>query len=283
MAKLVSALGGSVTSAEVRAALREAGVTVVDAFPALPTSPHPQRQILLPYLDDLGLQLSAEIVFGADVRRGFRVLSGFRLSDGRRLDAPALNRAQLDADRQAYFGTATDRVQKALTSMRTAVGMAGGLDALVLSEVVERLRQLIRSGLAGQRCLAARAIELGLASDEAGLLAETVRAEDTTATLRRQVNELLRAGQLRAAQQRAAGLPAGDPRRSRVNEVDAKVNGLSRAAATAEAEGEIELAAERLAEAIGLARDDDVLASRRPPCRPPRQARRTLSWTGTRC
>ncbi len=127
------------------------------------------------------------------------------------------------------------------------------------------------SGLAwpGQRCLAARAIELGLASDEAGLLAETVRAEDTTATLRQQVDELLRAGQLRAAQQRAAGLPAGDPRRSRVNEVDAKVDGLSRAAATAEAEGEIELAAERLAEAIGLARDDDVLASRLAALPPP--------------
>jgi PAS domain-containing protein len=280
VAKLVSVLGGSVTNADVEAALQGAGVRVVDAFPALPATPHPQQRALLPYLDDLGLQLSAEIIFGEDVRRGFRVLDGFRLSDGRRLNQAALVGAKLAADRQAFADLAKDRVQKALTSMSRAAGTPGGLDALLLSEVVERLRQLIRLGLSGPHCLATRAIELGLVRDEANLLAAALRAEDTTEAVRAQVEEMLSAGQLRAAQRLAAGLATGDPLRARVAEVDATVAGLSRAAAAAAAQGEIEQAAERLAEALGLARDDDVLADRLAALPPPAPAAARVQLAG---
>jgi len=280
VAKLVSVLGGSVANADVETALQDAGVRVVGAFPALPGTPHPQQRALLPYLDDLGLQLSAEIIFGDDVRRGFRVLDGFRLSDGRRLNQVALVGAKLEADRQAFADRAKDRVQKALASMSTAAGAPDGLDALLLSEVVERLRQLIRLGLSGPHCLVVRAIELGLVRDEANLLAAALRAEDTTEAVRAQVEEMLSAGQLRAAQRLAAGLAAGDPLRARVAEVDATVAGLSRAAAAAAAQGETEQAAERLAEALGLARDDDVLADRLAALPPPAPAAARAQLTG---
>ena len=269
VAKLVSVLGWSVTDAAVAAALRDAGVHVVQAFPVLPGTPDAQLRVLLPYLDDLGLQLSAEIIFADDVRRGFRVLDGFRLSDGRRLGEAELASAKLEADRRPFTDRAKERIQKALTSMGAAARSAGGLDALMLSEVVERLRQFIRLGLTGPRCLAARAMELGLVSDEANLLAAALSAEDTTGAVRQQIDQMLSTGQLRAAQRLAAGLPAGDPRRARVGEVDAKVNELTRAAAAAEGEGETEQAAERLAEAIGLAGDDDALADRLAALPPP--------------
>ena len=169
VAKLVSLLGRSVTDADVVTALQDAGVSVVEAFPALPATPDAQLRVLLSYLDDLGLQLSAEIIFADDVRRGFRVLDGFRLSDGRRLDEAALARAKLEADRLAFADRARERIQKALTSVGTAARTPGGLDALMLAEVVERLRQFIRLGVSGPRFLAARAMELGLVSDEANL------------------------------------------------------------------------------------------------------------------
>ncbi len=191
VAKLVSLLGQSVTDADVVTALQDAGVHVVQAFPVLPATPDAQLGVLLPYLDDLGLQLSAEIIFADDVQRGFRVLDGFRLSDGRRLDEAALARAKLEADRLAFADRAKERIQRALASMGTAARTPGGLDALMLAEVVQRLRQFIRLGVSGPRCLAARAMELGLVSDEANLLAAALRAEDTTEAVRQQVNQML--------------------------------------------------------------------------------------------
>jgi hypothetical protein len=272
VAKLVSLLGQSVADADVVTALQDAGVRVVPAFPMVPATPDGQLRVLLPYLDDLGLQLSAEIIFADDVRRGFRVLSGFRLSDGRRLDEAALARAKLEADRLAFADRAKERIQKALTIMSTAARTPAGLDALALSEVAERLRQFIRLGVSGPRCLAVRAMELGLASEEADLMAAALYAEDTTEAVRHQVDQMLSTGQLRAAQRLAAGLPAGDPLRARVEKVVAKVDALSRTATTAAAEGEIEQAAERLAEAVGLACDDDGLADRLTALPPPAPA-----------
>ncbi len=280
VAKLASLLGRSVTDADVVTALQDSGVHVVQAFPVLPATPDAQLRVLLPYLDDLGLQLSAEIIFADDVRRGFRVLGGFRLSDGRRLDEAALARAKLEADRLAFADRAKERIQRALASMGTAARTPGGLDALGLSEVAERLRQFIRLGVSGPRCLAARAMELGLVSDEANLLAAALRAEDTTETVRQQVDQMLSTGQLRTAQRLAAGLPAGDPLRARVDKVGAQVDGLSRAAAAAAAEGEIEQAAERLAEAIGLAGDDDGLADRLAALPPPAPAAASAQLDG---
>jgi hypothetical protein len=269
VARLLGIFGGAVTRPEVEAALRDAGVEVVDTFPALPAVPHPQASALSQYVQQLGRQLSAEIVFGDDVRRGFRIVHGFQLSDGRSLDDATMDRARLEADTRAYTDPATSPTQKALTIMRTAAGQAGGLDALVLSEVVERLRLFVRRGLTAQRSVAAHAADLGLASDEAGLLAAAVLAEDTSDAVRRQIEEKFGARLLREAQRLAAGLPAGDPLRARVADADATVARLVQAADADQTAGRIEEAAERIAEAIALARDDDVLASRLSALPPP--------------
>jgi hypothetical protein len=266
---LLDVFGGSVTRSEVVAALREAGMEVVDAFPALPASPHPQQPALAQYLQQLGRQLSPEIVFGDGVRQGFRVLRGFQLSDGRRLDAAAVDQARQQAGARPHTDAAAALTQKALTIMRTAAGAPGGLDALVLSEVVERLRQFIRHGLKAQRPVAAHAMDLGLAGDEAGLLAAALLAEDTSEAVRQRIDEKLNAGLLREAQRLAAGLPPRDLLRERVADVDATVAGLARAADADLAGGRTESAAGRLAEAITLASDDDALAGRLAALAPP--------------
>jgi hypothetical protein len=268
--KLIGALDGPVTRAEAIAALREAGVEVVDAFPALPAARHARETGLASYLVQVGRRLSAEIVFGDDVRRGFRVLGGFQLADGRRLDEAAVKKAQREADARPFADPATAPVQKALTILRKAAGTAGELDALVLSEIVDQLRQFMRKNrLYVQRSIAAHAMELGLADDEAGLLAAALLAEDSLDAVRQQVEEELDAGRLRAAQRLAAGLPEGDPLRARVTAVIARVAELSRRADGEMARGQSESAAELLAEALRLASDDDALASRLEAVPPP--------------
>ncbi len=267
VAKLIEALGGSVTRAEVEAALRQANVVVVDAYPALPAA-DPQLKSLMEHVDQLGRQLSAELVFGDDVHRGFRVLHGFQLTDGRRLDAAAVERAVQDADALPYSDRA-NWAQKALRIMRTAAGQAGLLDELLLSEVVERLRRFTRHGLSGQRSIATHAISLGLHPAEAGLLAAAMQAEDPTAVVHQQAGEQLNAGRLREAQRLAARLPASDPLRARINEVHATVTQLSQAAAAARDRGETETAAEHLAQALSLASDDETLASQLAALPPP--------------
>ena len=267
VAGLVDALGSLVTHAEVAAALRQAGVVVVDAYPELP-SPHTQLNSLIEHIDQLGRQLSAELVFGDDVHRGFRVLNGFQLADGRRLDAAAVARAVRKADALPYSDRA-DWAQKALRIMRTAAGQAGGLDTLLLAEVVERLRRFTRHGLSGQRSVATHATGLGLAADEAGLLAAALPAEDQTTAVQQEAQEKLNGGQLRAAQRLAARLPPSDPLRARINAVHAMVLQLSQTADAAHARGETETAAEQLARAVSLAADDEALASRLAVVPPP--------------
>lgn len=267
VARLIEALGGSVTRAEAETALRQAGVVVVDGYPALPAA-DAQLKSLMEHVDQLGRQLSAELVFGDDVHRGFRVLHGFQLTDGRRLDAAAIARAVQDADVLPYSDRA-DWAQKALRIMRTAAGQAGRLDELLLSEVVEKLRRFTRHGLSGQRSIAAYATGLGLHPAEAGLLAAALQAEDPAAVVHQRAEEQLNAGRLREAQRLAARLPASDPLRARINEVHATVTQLSQAAAADRDRGETETAAEQLAQALSLAADDETLASQLAALPPP--------------
>jgi hypothetical protein len=267
VAKLIEFLGGSVTGAEVAAALRQANVVVVDTYPELPAA-DPQLKSLMAHVDQLGRQLSAELVFGDDVHHGFRVLHGFQLTDGRRLDAAAVAGAVRDADALPYSDRA-DWAQKALRIMRAAAARPGGLDTLLLAEVVERLRRFTQHGLSGQRSIATYATGLGLAADEAGLLAATLQAEDRTAAVRDLAEQHLNAGRLREAQRLAAGLPARDPLRARIEAVDATVTQLSRAAAADRDRGETEKAAGQLAQALRLAADDETLASQLAALPPP--------------
>jgi hypothetical protein len=273
VARIRLALGGAVTEAEIEEALSRSGVRIVREFPALPTAPHPKQANLGQYLRQLGQTLSAVIVFEDSVSRGFQVLGGFRLADGRRLDERAIAAARSRVNALPFSDPAKTPSENVLAILRTAERTPGELDALLLSEVVERLRPLANSGFV-QRAVATQARELGLERDEAGLIAAALLATDTSETLRQQVEDELAGSRLRAAQWIANGLAANDPLRQRIAAIDANVTALSRRADQESAQGRCEEAARLLAEAIGIAGDDPDLSGRLAalPPPPPREA-----------
>ncbi len=271
--RLRGALGGAVSDADVAEALGQAGVRIVDEFPKLPQAPHPKQADLARYVAQLGVRLSAAVVFGDAVGRGFRILGGFRLADGQVLGETAIAEAANRAAALPYSDPAKTPSDNILAILRAAARKPGDLDALLLSEIVERLRPLACSGFI-QRAIAAQAQELGLVKEEAGLIAAAMLTPDTLDPVRQQVEEELAAGRLRSAQRLAAGLPADDPLRERAAAVDAEVSALTRRADAEQARGRNEQAAALLAEAIGITRDDaelpERLAAIPPP--PPREA-----------
>ena len=283
--RLRSALGGSVTDAEVAAALTKAGVRVVEEFPVLPATPHPKYAALAQYVEALGRQLSAEAVFGDGVRAGFRVLGGFQLADGRRLDETVLAAQNSRVDALPHSDPAKTPAKNVLTVLSGAA-RAGELDALLLSEVVEWLRKFADQGFV-QRAIATQACELGLAEDEAGLVAAALLSRDSVETVRQLATADLAAGRLRNAQRLVTGLPADDPLRKRVAGLEAEVAALTQRADHELSQGHTEQAAKLLAEAAGIASDDTRLAERLaglPPPPPPRaaarvdQGRLVVSW-----
>jgi hypothetical protein len=271
--RLRIALGGAVSEGEVTEALRKAGVRIVDEFPNLPAGPHPKQADLARHLQQIGAALSAAVIFGPAAVRGFRVLGGFRLADGRTLDEAAIATARHRVDLLPHTDPTKAPSENVLAILRTAARRPGELDALLLSEVVERLRPLARSGFV-QRAIAAQAHEFGLEKDEAGVIAAAILTRDTLDALRQQVEDELAGGRLRSAQRLAAGLPVEDPQRERVATVDAEVAAIARRAREELARGRREQAASFLAEAIELARDDTELAGQLAalPPPPPRDA-----------
>ena len=278
VSRLRNAAGGAVTDTEVAAALRAAGVRVVSEFPPLPPAPHPKQADLARHLKPLGRSLSAEVVFGEAVAGGFRILDGFRLADGRTVDEESIAAARCRVGALPYTDPAKAPSENVLAILRTAARQPGELDALLLSEVTEPLRQLARTGFL-QRGIASQAAELGLDQDEAGLIAAAVLAPDTLESLRQQIASELAGGRLRSAQRLGAGLAATDPLHERLAALDAEIAELSRRADAERAQDHREQAACLLAKAVNLARDDDglsgQLAALPPP--PPRQATARLN------
>jgi hypothetical protein len=227
--RLRSALGGAVSEADVTEALGQAGVLIVDEFPKLPQAPHPKQAELARYVAQLGVRLSAAVVFGDAVGGGSRILGGFRLADGRGLGETAIVEAGNRVAALPYSDPAKAPSENVLAILRAAARKPGDLDALLLSEMVEQIRPLARSGFI-QRAIAAQALELGLAEEEAGLIAATMLASDTLDAVRLQVAEELAAGRLRSAQRLATGLPADDPLRERAAAIDADVSAIIRRA-----------------------------------------------------
>lgn len=277
--RLRGALGGAVSDADVTEALGQAGVRIVGEFPRLPQAPHAKQGDLARYVAQLGVRLSAAVVFGDAVTRGFRVLGGFRLADGRALGETAIIEAANRVAALPYSDPAKTPSDNILAILRAAARRPGDLDALLLSEIVERLRPLVRSGFV-QRAIATQAQELGLVKEEAGLIAAAMLTPDTLDTVRQQVEEELAAGRLRSALRLAAGLPADDPRHERAAAVDAEVSAITRRADAEQARGRHEQAAALLAEAIGLARDDPELPERLAAIPPPAPREATARMDG---
>jgi hypothetical protein len=269
IARLREAL--AVTETEVAAALSQAGVRVVSAFPRLRAQQHPKQAALAQNARQLGLRLSTEVLFGDAVRGGFRVLDGFRLASGRGLDEAALRAAR---DRTAvlpHADPARAPTEAILAILGVAARRPSDLDELLLSEVVERLRPLASRGFP-QLAIAQEARDLGLNEDEAGLVAGALLAGETPRrqeALRRQAAEALDAGRLRAAQRLAQQLPAADSLGERIAARDVRVAALTREADEELALGRRELAAARLADALEMASDDTGLAGRLIALPPP--------------
>jgi hypothetical protein len=267
VARLRIALGASVTDAEVTAALTRAGVRVVTEFPWLPAAPHARQPALAEHVQVLGWQLSCEAVFAGAVRQGFRILGGFRLADGRQLDEAAIAAERQKAAALPHSNPAKAHVEGVLALLGSAA-RAGDLDALLLSEIVEWLRQFADRGFI-QRAIATQARDLGLEEGEAGLIAAALLSRDTVETVRQQVEAELAGGRLRAAQRLAAGLPPADPLRERVTQRDADVTALIQRADQELAQKHTEQAALALAEALGMAGDDTYLSGRLAALPPP--------------
>jgi hypothetical protein len=166
--------GPDVTAAEARRALERRGVRVTD-LPGLPAQPpgaiarHPEFADLLPRL---GRKLSVELVFGSALRRGFRVLRGLRLEDGRHLDREVIDEAR----QQAPTGAMHDDWSRVLSILADAAQEPGALDDIAFWEVVEVLRPLARLGYS-QRALTEQAARLSLERGEAEVLAAAVAEE----------------------------------------------------------------------------------------------------------
>ena len=268
VAKLRDALGGAVSDDDVRQALGRAGVTIVDTYPALPVKPHPKQADLAGQLAQLGLRLSAEVVFGT-VGPGFRVLGGFRLADGRTLTETEIAAARGRVTVLPFSDPAKAPRENVLAILSTAARTPGALDDLLLSEVVEWLRNLARLDFMQKAIAIQGRRELGLDANEAGLLAATVLLTGTREALSRQVADELAAGRLRSAERLAVGLPADDPLLERIAAVHAEVASIVQRADGEESRGNQEQAAALLADAIRLAGDDDGLSRRLAAIPPP--------------
>lgn len=265
--RLRAALGMSVTDEEAAQALARAGVRVVEEFPPLPAAPHPKQAALAEHVQVLGWQLSAEAVLGSAVRQGFQILGGFRLTDGRRLEEPAIAAERQRAAALPHSDPAKAHLENVVALLGGAA-RSGDLDALLLSEVVEWLRQFADRGFI-QRAIATQARELGLVEDEAGLIAAAILSRDTVDIVRQQVAAELAAGRLRTAQRHAARLPAEDALRERVTELDAEVTALIQRADQELLQGRTEQAAALLARALSIASDDTQLPGRLSALPPP--------------
>jgi hypothetical protein len=268
VARLRGALGGSVTEAEVTAALRKAGVRVVEEFPDLPARPHPKVADLTQNVELLGLRLSTQVVFGDAIFAGFHVLGGFRLADGRLLGEAAIAGVRRQVDALPHSDPAKTPKENILAILTGAARNPAELSALLLSEVTERLRHLADSGFM-QRAVAVQARALGLDEDEAGLVAAAMLTGNTVTVVRQQVEEELAAGRLRSAQRLLSSLPAHDELRQVIAERDAEVTRLVRQADQELAAGRPEQAARLLYEAVTIATDDAVLAERLAALPPP--------------
>jgi hypothetical protein len=268
VAKLRAALSGTVSDAEVRAALLKAGVRVVDVIPEMPATPHPKTRDLAQLVQQLDLQLSPQAVFPDLAAVGFRVLPAFRLADGRQLNDAALSEARRLLDPRPYSDPTKTPTETILAILGAAARDPAELNLLLLSEICERLRHLADSNFP-QKAIANLARSLGLGEEEAAIIAAAMLARNSAGAVRQQVDEELASGRLRLAQRLVASLPGDDPLRQSVAERDAEVTALTRQAEEELAAGRPEQAARLLAEALGMASDDSQLAGRLAALPPP--------------
>jgi hypothetical protein len=279
--RLVGSLDGSFGEDEVRAALKQRQVSIVEPKWELVGAPSAggARSLRAP-LTTLGLRLSPEVLFGDQVRViRFTLRKGFRLTDGRTVTLDALSALREDHSRSKHDDrkTAIDNV----LSILIKVAEQGDLDQLVLWEVQEHLRPDVDAGLP-VRVIARAAQDIGLDADESLALAatligtrEVVRDDSVLA----KVAEALRSGDLREAAVLLADVADGEGEdvRTQLAQAQRQVDDLVHRAEAAMAAGDGEEAASLLTAAAQFARDDETLQPRVNAIAPPPPTEPTVS------
>jgi len=224
----------------------------------LPARPVAACRTLGTELTVLGLTLAAEAVFDTHtVRRRFRLREGFRLSSGDLLDQGVLaeKKRRLAARPHSERRTALENV---LTTLHTAAGQPGGLDALLLWQLIDVLEPQLAAGFP-PRALARAATELGLEPAEAPELALAIFSQRQTPrnSLRRAVEAALAAGEILRARRLAAELPSADETSRQAAAAVTRIESLLSKANAAEQAGDAEQSAELLTEILATDYDED--------------------------
>ena len=194
---------------DVRVAVRRHGVSIADELWKLPPRPDTHCRGLAEPLMTLGLTLVAEAVFDAEtVRGGFRLRNGFRLNSGAQLTAAVIDQKKQRMARSP-LGTRKTAMENVLTTLQAAAAQPGGLDQLLLWQLIDALEARLAAGyLPVSLTRAAR--ELGLDPVEAPMLALAVYTwrQPARGALRKEVETELNRGHIREAQRLTAGLPS---------------------------------------------------------------------------
>ncbi len=243
---------------DVRAALRRHGVTIADELWGLPPRPDQHCRSLAEPLRTLGLTLVAAAVFDAEtVRGGFRLRHGFRLDSGAQLSAAVIDQKKQRLARSP-LGTRKTAMENVLTTLQAAAAKPGGLDQLLLWQLIDVLEaRLVADYLPVSLARAAR--ELGLDPAEAPMLGLAVYTwrQSARGTLRKEAEAALQLGRIREAQQLAAGLPPDSDVVQRIAERLKRVEDQLAKAAQAEERGQREQAAGVLAAILATDYDTD--------------------------
>jgi hypothetical protein len=257
-AGLTGAFGSFLPEQAIRAELIKHEVAITEQPWPLPARPVAACRTLATELTVLGLTLAAEAVFDTQtVRRRFRLREGFRLSSGDHVDQGVLE----EKKRRLALKPHSDRrtaMENVLTTLHTAAAQPGGLDALLLWQLIDVLEPQLAAGFP-PRALARAATELGLEPAEAPELALAIFSQRQTPrnSLRRAVEAAMAAGEILRARRLAAELPPGDETSRQAAAAVTRIEGLLSKANAAEQAGDAEQSAELLTEILATDYDED--------------------------
>lgn len=243
---------------DVRAAVRRHGVSIADELWELPPRPDSHCRSLAEPLRTLGLMLAATAVFDTEtVRGGFRIRNGFRLNSGDQLSAAVIDQKKQRLARSP-LGTRKTAMENALTTLQAAAAQPGGLDRLLLWQLIDTLEARLAAGYL-PLSFARAARDLGLDPAEAPMLALAVYTwrQPARGTLRKEAEAALQSGHIREAQHLAAGLsPDSDIARQIADRLKRVADQLAKAG-QAEDRGQREQAADVLAKILTTDYDSD--------------------------
>lgn len=243
---------------DVRAAVRRHGVSIADEPWKLPRRPDRHGRGLAQQLTTLGLTLAADAVFDAEtVRAGFRLRNGFRLNSGDHLSAAVIDQKQQRLARTS-LGTRKTAMETVLATLQSAAAQPGGLDELLLWQLIDTLEARLAAGHVPVS-LARAARELGLDPAEASMLALAIYTwrQPARGALRKEVEAALQAGHVREAQHLAAGLPSDSDIARPVADRLRRIENQLAEAGQAEDRGQREQAANLLAQILATDYDSD--------------------------